>query len=180
MKKTIVLSMLIPILCCVVAVFSFSNESDSLLPKDNTNKEQPLFQSLQQEPTDEESQTSDFFNKLLESNSFVYIDSAAKDDAFENSYTVTEADDKTWKANENISLVHWYDVDYKSTDDGKYLCRGYSFNYILRVSGNTPGGTATFIILTNNMDIRFKDIEQTIASSADVTAAPEFILLGWY
>lgn len=71
------------------------------------------------------------------------------------------------------------DVHYTINDDGTYNCRGYTFRYMIEVSGVDGEAQVTFIVLTNDIATKFEDITYSLRRSDSITV-PEFIILGWY
>lgn len=87
---------------------------------------------------------------------------------------VVEIDGEYW------SYCAELDVDYTANDDGTYTCRGYTYKYMIEVSGVDGEGQVTYIILTNNKETAFEDVRYSLIKAEVSTGTPEFVILGWY
>ena len=77
-------------------------------------------------------------------------------------------------------IINEFDIEYTEKGDGTYECRGYNFQYKKKVTGLENGQSTTFVILTNNKEVDFDTVSDSLKSSQANTDAPEFIILGWY
>ena len=93
----------------------------------------------------------------------------------------SNAKNQNLETTEVKSTLHTFDVDYSKNEDGIYTCRGYSFKYkieVPRTEGTAKSGG--FVILTNDKDVSFETVSDSLSSSKAATGEPEFIILGWY
>ena len=93
-----------------------------------------------------------------------------------------ESEDKNKDSDviENTSEINVFDVEYSENTDGTYTCRGKIYKYKVEVSGIEGENEATFIVLTNDKDIKFETISKSLISSMPDTSEPQFVILGWY
>lgn len=71
-------------------------------------------------------------------------------------------------------------VEYTTNDDGTYTYKGDIYKYKSEVSGIEGESPVTFVVLTNDTEISFKDISYSLKKAELSTGVLEFVLLGWY
>ena len=72
------------------------------------------------------------------------------------------------------------DVEYYANADGTYTCGGNTYSHKLEVSGLEGESQVTYIVLTNNEEVSFDDVRNSLIRAEMVTGVPEFVILGWY
>ena len=72
------------------------------------------------------------------------------------------------------------DVEYYANADGTYTCGGNTYSHKLEVSGLEGESQVTYIVLTNNEEVSFEDVRNSLIRAEMVTGVPEFVILGWY
>ena len=83
--------------------------------------------------------------------------------------------------NEIKSSYEKLDVEYTVNDDSTYTCRGNIYKYKMEISGMDGDSQVTFVVLTNNADIKFKDVSNSlIKAESSIGENPDFVILGWY
>lgn len=83
--------------------------------------------------------------------------------------------------NEKKSSYEKLDVEYTLNDDSTYTCRENTYKYKMDISGMDGNSQVTFVVLTNNADIKFEDISASLKKAEiSIEEYPEFVILGWY
>ena len=70
-------------------------------------------------------------------------------------------------------------VEYVVNEDGTYTCNGtiYKYKLVLNHKNKAATGVGTFVILTNDTTLTYKDIFHVMISSSPVDVS-DFVLLG--
>lgn len=71
------------------------------------------------------------------------------------------------------------DVNYTTNDDGTYICGDSIYKYKIEVSGIEGESQVTFIVLTNDTETSFEEVDYSMKKAVLSTETPEFVLLGW-
>lgn len=71
------------------------------------------------------------------------------------------------------------DIEYVVNEDGTYTCNGsiYKYKLVLNHENKAATGVGTFVILTNDNSLTYKDIFHVLISSSPVDVS-DFVLLG--
>ncbi len=73
------------------------------------------------------------------------------------------------------SQFNMLDCEYKENEDGTYFCNGKTYKYKIVVTDENDAG---FLILTNNKDVSFRTVGDSMASSNSNDTPQEFVVIG--
>lgn len=83
--------------------------------------------------------------------------------------------------NEVKSSYEELDVEYTLNEDSTYTCRGNTYKYKMDISGMDGDSQVTFVVLTNDVDIKFEDVSGSLKKAEiSIEESPKFVILGWY
>lgn len=72
------------------------------------------------------------------------------------------------------SQFNMLDFEYKENEDGTYICNEKTYKYKIVVTNENDAG---FLILTNNKDVSFRTVVDSMTSSNSNDTPQEFVVI---